>query len=70
MRLIANGCPVEDIDLYGRCHQLFDTLKPSETRVNDQLEGMSNFAQEDYGANKTEKDAGAVEQLIFSIMIG
>ena len=39
MRIIANGSAVvEDIEEYGRCHQLFSTLLPSQRRYNDVAE--------------------------------
>ena len=64
IRLLANGTPIEDIDYYNRVHQMFDTLKPSETRINDQIEGMNNYSQEDAGAGAAAC-AGKLEQLNF-----
>ena len=64
IRLIANGTPIEDIDYYNRVHQMFDLLKPSETRINDQIEGMNNYSQEDAAAGAAA-GAGRVEQLSF-----
>ena len=35
---------MEDIDLYGRLHEQFHMIKPSEKRANDAIEGFDNVA--------------------------
>ena len=40
LRILCGGQIVEDIDLYGRLHEQFHMMKPSEKRVNDEIEGF------------------------------
>ena len=40
MRVICAGQILEDISDYGRLHQMFHMMKPSEARMNDAIEGF------------------------------
>ena len=40
MRVICAGDILEDISDYGRLHQMFHMMKPSEARMNDAIEGV------------------------------
>ena len=40
LRILCGGQIVEDIDLYGRLHEQFHMMKPSEKRLRDAIEGF------------------------------
>jgi hypothetical protein len=40
MRVLCGGQIVEDIDQYGRLHEMFHMMKPTEKRANDSIEGF------------------------------
>ena len=42
LRVLCAGAIIEDIDLYGRLHEQFHMMRPSEKRVNDAIEGFGN----------------------------
>jgi hypothetical protein len=42
MRVLCNGQIVEDIDDYNRVHEMFLTLTPAETRLNDAAEAFGS----------------------------
>ena len=43
MRLLCGGQIVEDMDQYGRLHEMFHMMKPTEKRNNDAIEGFGNL---------------------------
>jgi hypothetical protein len=43
MRVLCNGQIVEDIDDYNRVHEMFSTLKPLESRINDSAESFGSI---------------------------
>ena len=40
LRILCGGQTVEDIDLYGRLHEQFHMMKPSEKRMNNAIENF------------------------------
>ena len=44
LRILCGGQIVEDTDLYGRLHEQFHMMKPSEKRENDAIEGFGDNA--------------------------
>ncbi len=42
MRVICGGQIIEDIDQMNRLHEMFHMMKPSEKRVNDDIEGFGD----------------------------
>ena len=40
LRILCGGQTIEDIDNYGRLHQMFHLMKPTEKRGNDMIEGF------------------------------
>ena len=42
LRVLCGGQIIEDIDNYGRIHEQFDIMKPSEKRRNDAIEGFGS----------------------------
>ena len=43
LRILCGGQIIEDIDNYGRLHQMFHLMKPSEKRKNDGIEGFGDW---------------------------
>ena len=48
LTVLCSGAIIEDIDLYGRLHEQFHMMKPSEERMNDGIAGFGT----DTAANK------------------
>ena len=56
LKVLCSGARTEDIDLYGRLHEQFHMMKPSEKRDNDAIEGFgTNIAADKLAAGK-ERD--------------
>lgn len=43
LRILCGGQICEDLDLYGRLHEQFHMMKPTEKRENDAIEGFGEF---------------------------
>ncbi len=42
LRILCGGQIEEDIDQYGRLHEMYHMMKPSEKRENDSIEGVGD----------------------------
>ena len=66
MRVLCGGQIIEDIDNYGRLHQLFHMMKPSEKRSNDSIEGFGDWSD----SVSDGIDAGKTRTIGFTPMSG
>ena len=60
MRILCGGQIIEDIDNYGRLHQMFHIMKPKEKRGNDMIEGFGDWdgSTSDAMANGAKRTVG------------
>ena len=43
MRIVCGSQIVEDINLYGRLHEQFHMMEPTEKRIHDEIEGFDGL---------------------------
>ena len=53
MRVICGGQILEDLDSYGRLHEMFHMMKSSNKRLNDGIEGFGDGETVGYGKSRT-----------------
>ena len=59
-RVLCGGQIAEDIDDYGRTHQMFHIMKPAEARLNDFTEGVGLLSEGGITIDHARLDTSAV----------
>ena len=71
MRILCNGNIVEDIDDYARVHEMFNVLTPTNSRINDAVEGFGSTYDFGYYRDKgTLAPDGTAKSLTNNVLQG